>query len=141
MTAPISILIFGQDSLLLSTRQWILATSGHSVRTSAHLPDVRQILLAEQIDLLILCHTLQPDDRDRALAFLKSGAMKQRECVPKHLILTAGVSGYDEPMGEVLDAMEGPAQLVRKVRILTQGEPLGAANPNVCEPIVMGCVL
>ncbi|QHN05032.1 hypothetical protein FTO74_17985 [Granulicella sp. WH15] len=141
MATPISILIFGQDSLLLSTRQWILATSGHSVRTTAHLPDVRQILLAEQIDLLILCHTLQSDDRDRALAFLKSRAMQRREYAPKHLILTAGISGYDEPLGEVLDAMEGPAQLVRKVRTMTQGEPLAAGNPRAGEPIVMGCVL
>jgi CheY-like chemotaxis protein len=123
MAAPISILLFGQDPVLLSTRQWVLSSNGHQVYLAADLASATRILADEPVDLLVLCHTLSPEDRDQAIALTTPKDSRLRRAQKrfpkiKHLVLVAGAAGSQEAGSDVLNAMSGPAQLVSRVQSL-----------------------
>jgi hypothetical protein len=71
-----SVLIFGYDERLLSSRRWVLESQGFRVLTTGKLLEASQILGTERIELLILCQTLSAEDYEGALAV---GRLKQPE--------------------------------------------------------------
>jgi len=141
---PISILIFGCDPLLLTTRKWVLRSSGHRVWTATTSTEVAYILSTEPIVVLILCHTLSLEERRQGLA-LAAQTRAQDQAAPgqtpagqlrprvKTLLLTAGVSPEPLPfLAEVVDAMEGPARLLEAVRRIVASDITLAPYPNPC---------
>jgi len=129
---PISILIFGCDPLLLTTRKWVLRSSGHRVWTATTSTEVAYILSTEPIVVLILCHTLSLEERRQGLALAAQGQAPGKPRV-KTLLLTAGVSPEPLPfLAEVVDAMEGPARLIEAVRRIVASDIVPGTLPNPC---------
>lgn len=78
------ILIYGIDSQLIQTRQWVLEKAGFDVQTVQDLSKAREILSTGSVDIFILCHTLSAEECNGALYL---GHHLQPEM--KNLILTA----------------------------------------------------
>jgi|GEM_PF-2713372 len=57
-----SILLFGHDRILLETRTLVLERGGCNVSVTSDLQDAIGRIDAELVDLLILCHTLSPEE-------------------------------------------------------------------------------
>jgi hypothetical protein len=66
MALASSILIYGHDPVLLDTRRWVLEKARFRIATAAALPAVLAAMTQEAPDLLVLCHTLAPDERTSA---------------------------------------------------------------------------
>lgn len=129
---PVSILIFGCDPLLLTTRKWVLRSSGHRVWTAASPLEVAHILSTEAISALILCHTLSLEERRRGLVLAVQGQAPGKPRV-KTLILTAGISPEPLPfLAEVVDAMEGPARLLEAVKRIVATDIVADPFANPC---------
>lgn len=104
MAEPISILLYGQDSLLLQTRQWVLEAAGYQVRTTKEFSEVAPV--PDPVDLLILCHSLSLEECGRTFALASTRWPKIR-CI----VLPEGASACSEQMlGSVLDATENPVK-------------------------------
>jgi CspA family cold shock protein len=73
-----SVVLFGRDAQLLQTRGWLLASTGSRVTLVAALPKLAQVIVSETCDLLILCHSLTPDDCAGALSLASRYAPKMR---------------------------------------------------------------
>src|SRR5438270_4237482 len=105
------IVIIGHDEHLLATRQWVLQTRGYRVLTMTQLPALQSVPASPPVRLLVLCHTLSPDERQDAAA-----AAGIRWPGVKCLTLTAepgrAPSGI---LGQLLHTMDGPAKLVSMV--------------------------
>src|SRR5260370_6708317 len=69
MSKPISLVLYGRKQRLLDTRRRLLQEAGYQVWTAGQIPDVFSIITEERIDVLILCHTLSPEECEWALAF------------------------------------------------------------------------
>ena len=111
MAKPVSILMYGKDSSLLDTRQWLLQASGYQVRTTMNLSDIERMASEESVDLLILCHSLPVADTGRAVALVLSKRPSART-----LILATHSSNHSATALEVvLNAAEGPAKLLSTV--------------------------
>jgi hypothetical protein len=101
-----SILLYGQDALLLQTRQWVLEVAGYQVRRTTEFSEIT--LLPDPVDLLILCHSLLPEECGRACAFVSTRWPSIR-C----LVLPEGASACTEQMlCCVRDAIEKPVELI-----------------------------
>jgi hypothetical protein len=110
MAEPISILLCGQDSLLLQTRQWVLEAAGYQVRTTTEFSEVA--LESDPVDLLILCHSLSLEECGRAFALASTRWPKIR-CI----VLPEGASACSEQMlCSVLDATGAPATSLPETR-------------------------
>jgi len=75
LSPPISvitktILSISRDQLLLETRAAILRKSGHQVISVSDPDEFLEALQQSQIDLIVLGHSLLPDDREEAFRFL-----------------------------------------------------------------------
>ena len=119
MSSKISILVYGRDSQLLETRQWVLERAGYRVATVTELSDIAQLVFLEQIRLLILCHTLSIEDCGGAVALVHI-----RWPQITTVVLIAGQSGcWSASSSEVVDAREGPVKLLNTVAKLVSSEP------------------
>ena len=121
MSSQTSILIYGRDRQLLETRQWVLEGAGYRVSKATELAGLAQLVPVEQIDLLILCHTLSQEECGRALAVVST-----RWPQVHTLLLHAGRRGSDiGSSGDVVDMREGPAKFLKTVsRLVHQGSGL-----------------
>ena len=63
-TMQATILISGNDAMLLTTRRMIFEPAGYTVFTTDSVSNARLVLMNHQIDVLVLCQSL--DDNDRA---------------------------------------------------------------------------
>ena len=112
MSAPASVLVFGRDHQLVHTRCLILEKAGFSVRTAASLPDIRHLPSEPNMDVMLLCHSLSPQDCDEALS-----VTHQRW---PHIQTIAMISGHSDcgssSTDAAIDATEGPAKLINAVR-------------------------
>jgi hypothetical protein len=68
MSKPVSLVLYGRKQHLLDTRRRLLQEAGHQVWTAGQISDVSAIIAKEQMDVLILCHTLSPEERAWAIA-------------------------------------------------------------------------
>ena len=121
MSEPISLVLYGHDRHLMDVLRLLLQEAGYQVWTAGKIPDVFAIITEERIDVLILCHTLSPEERAWAIAFadVQSPPLKS-------MVLSARKSGY---RGEVpqngLDARDLPADLLAAMASLV-GSPSSA---------------
>lgn len=97
----------------------ILASKGYRVIAASSIVEMEHIDSADQVDLLMLCHTLTLEECGRAIAVVQSRWPKA-----KSLFLTSGRFGCHQDLtGEFFDSMEGPEKLVTAVsRLLPMAE-------------------
>jgi hypothetical protein len=97
----------------------ILASKGYRVIAVSSIVEIEHIDSADQVDLLMLCHTLTMEECGRAIAVVQSRWPKA-----KSLFVRSGRFGFHKEFErEIFDAMEGPEKLVTTVsRLLPRSE-------------------
>ena len=105
------ILIYGYDIDLLHTRRLVLQQAGFNVDVLTRLKDVEEIAATHEADLLILCHSLSPDECKKALKLAHS---RQRALKCLVLVTRAPVCRLGEG-DELLSSFDGPGALVSAV--------------------------
>jgi hypothetical protein len=110
-TSQISILLYGQDSRLLETRKWVLQSRGYRVVSIAQPSDIALLPLAPAFALLVLCHTLSPQEGEKAarLASARWPAIKDLALAADKTRSPTGL------LGQLLHTMGGPANLLAQV--------------------------
>jgi DNA-binding NtrC family response regulator len=66
--APVCILIYGYDAVLLTTRRLVLEKEGFNVLTATYFNSAVTFMESEAIDLFIVCVTVKDGARSKALA-------------------------------------------------------------------------
>ncbi|WP_263385630.1 DNA-binding transcriptional response regulator [Granulicella arctica] len=56
------ILIYGCEPTLLQTRAWVLETTGLETEVASDLSGLEEVLGQRPVDLMVLCHTLYPEE-------------------------------------------------------------------------------
>ncbi len=112
MPTPASVLVFGHDDQLVHTRSLILEKAGFHVRTASSLPDIQQLLSEPTMDVMLLCHSLSPEDCDEALLLTH-----ERWPNIQTIALVSGSSDCgSDSTDAVMEATDGPARLISTVR-------------------------
>jgi hypothetical protein len=116
---PHTILIYGHDPQLLATRALVLRSHGYSVVAATLARELEELLgearVEESFGLLLLCHSVQPEESVRWLA--------QTVCSPalRKLQLDAPMKASSGRMRACLgaqqtfDATRGPAALLQQI--------------------------
>jgi DNA-binding response OmpR family regulator len=63
MTVNGTILVYGNDAMLVTTRCLILERAGHRVLTAQAFPNAMLMLMSDQIDIIVLCQSLKDEER------------------------------------------------------------------------------
>ncbi len=116
MHEPAFLLIYGSDASLIQTRRWVLERVGHRVHTALQPEQFAQMLETEPADLIILCHSLSPHDRDAALS-------KATQLRPElgRLILASDLAAIElRQQDELLSAFLNPQTLIGTVRNMVE---------------------
>ncbi len=113
MTNPDSILMFGEDALLLDTRRWVLEKAGFPTTTTATLVGLETAIAEKHHGVLILCYTVSVMDCVTALSVVTSYAPGMQI-----LGLEAGQTGCSPNIAETFNINVGPVGLIAKVRSL-----------------------
>jgi hypothetical protein len=103
-----SIVMYGHDQQLLATRQWVLQTRGYRVFIVPHPSKFASIPQNPPMKLLILCHSLTPEECGAAIALATARW-------PGIQTLTLDADGTRMPdglLGQLLHTMDGPAKLI-----------------------------
>lgn len=108
---PGKLLIYGNDSMLLTTRRLILEKVGYEVATVATFPDAMLLLLNQQLDLLILCQSLNQEERR---GMLESAYAISPELKCAVLQFTGGHERIANE--ETLEGLRGPTNLIESIR-------------------------
>jgi hypothetical protein len=58
-----TILVYGNDQMLVTTRRLIFEQAGYTVFTAESLSNAALVLMTHQIDVLVLCQTLSDEER------------------------------------------------------------------------------
>lgn len=118
MTHRFAVLCYGHDELLLHTRRLILREY-FQVLAAASVEAVAAIACVEQMDLVLLYHSLSEGECDQMIA-LVGGLWPQA----KVLILTApNLDRASSQPHEEFAALDGPYSLMRKMREMLSGKP------------------
>ena len=100
--------MLGHDEHLIATRQWVLQSRGYRVVTASDTTVLTTLPLMPPVRLLVLCHTLSPEERDQAEA-LASTRWPDVKC----LTLTAEPGRAPTGiLGQLLHTMDGPGKLL-----------------------------
>jgi DNA-binding response OmpR family regulator len=118
------LLIFGNDSMLLTTRRLILEKAGHHVVTASTFSDAMLLLVNQPFDLLILCQSLNQEERRGMLESahaLNSGL----KCAVLQF-----TGGHDKIASEeTVEGLRGPTNLIESIhRMLEPGSPPGSVG-------------
>lgn len=135
MPVAARILIFGHDSILLRTRCLILKRAGFQVRTTMDLKGAAKMVLEEEIDLFILCRSVDETE-------IKDALNVAHEIRPemKNLILSDDLSRtFFTGRDTVVDCFLSPEALVSVTVRLTTSKPMPGedAPPPNCEPAIV----
>jgi hypothetical protein len=109
------ILAYGNDPILLATRRLVLENAGYRVFTTLEFSDAILVLLNQQIDVLLLCHSLRDDERRGVLETARA-ITEDVKCVILHY------DGLAVPVedAEVVEGLEGPSTLLSAIgKLLT----------------------
>ena len=104
-------LIYGRDLSLLETRGWVLERAGYASFLALRLDELKEIAASQPIALLLLCHSLSPEDGEEAMkaaAALRPGI--------RNLLVTANTSVASSARGErTVSAFDGPRAMIAAV--------------------------
>lgn len=106
-----SILIVGHDEHLLATRQWVLQSRGYQVLTVSTPDAIRTVPSSAPIRLVMLCHTLTPEETDGAgrEAGERWPGVKCLNLIAEESRAPTGI------LGQLLHTMDGPGKLLAMV--------------------------
>lgn len=118
MSGSVRILLLGNDSHLLDTRQWVFESAGYEVYATASFLVLNHILTNHPaslpIDLMILCHSLSIEDCNRARSLARARFPKME------VVMLAANNGvlHSAEGDRVVDTAEGPRTLLETVKDL-----------------------
>ena len=119
-----TILISGNDAMLLTTRRMIFEQAGYTVFTTGTLSNARLVLMNHQIDVLVLCQSL--DDNDRA-SILRVAHLLQPEIKCASLSFDGREVAIDD--AETHRGLSGPPSLLAAIgQMLQQSTAQLSAN-------------
>lgn len=90
-----TILSAGRDELLLSTRTAVLQSQGYNVVQAVTFREIVEYLLAESIDLVVLCHSIPLEERGKVVCLVQN----QARFTP--VLTVSAFEGQSEPPGTV----------------------------------------
>jgi hypothetical protein len=123
-TMQATILISGNDAMLLTTRRMIFEQAGYTVFTTDSVSNARLVLMNHQIDVLVLCQSL--DDNDRA-SILRVAHLLQPEIKCASLSFDGREVAIDD--AETHRGLSGPPSLLAAIgQILQQSTAELSAN-------------
>ena len=126
MNFPAHILCFGRNPVLLATRCAVLAKQYRVVSVES-LQEVAEVTSAEPFDVVLLCHTLSPEE-----CRVSREIVHHRWPGAKLLALTSGGPGCkDSQTDRDLSSLEGPRALLRAVHDLTHQGRLTANSASI----------
>ena len=105
------LLIYGNDSMLLTTRRIILEKAGHNVLTAATFSDAMLLLVNQQFDVLILCQSLNKEER--------RGMLESAQAInPALKCAVLQFTGGHEKIAneETVEGLRGPTNLIESIR-------------------------
>ena len=122
-----SILCFGNDHILVETRQRILSNAGFQSRRAETLEELHLCFESSAVDLLLICHSSTLAEREEAKHLAK------RQAIPALiLLLHTGVPSTTDEAQAGFDSRQGPTALLRAVdelltRAAVSGHPVQPA--------------
>jgi CheY-like chemotaxis protein len=112
------ILNVGHDASLVSTRALLLRSGGHIVESTCSVEDAIARIRGGDFDLVILCHSLREEERQRLIRVIRSDGSSVA------VMFVTGSAG--EPGGTAdRTVLSDPAGLLREVREVLQTEQAG----------------
>ena len=114
-----TILVFSNDQMLLMTRRMLFENAGYTVFTAESVSNVMLVLMNHEIDILLLCQSVQLHERERVLEIARALQPKAK-CAS--LGLGDGTAVYGVHTLECF--MNPPALLAVIEKIITQKEPV-----------------
>jgi CheY-like chemotaxis protein len=135
------ILNIGEDRVLLETRSAILRTAGYTVESTRSLKQAIERSLAGGFDLVILCHSIAPKDRDLLTSWIRaSGSL-----TPVVSILESSGQGVDladvhlehEPRKLLRGIKDVVSQLIRKCPTMARNADVRSAKGNTWRKTIL----
>jgi CheY-like chemotaxis protein len=108
------ILNFGHDRTLLSTRGQVLSQDGFEVVSVTDSGQAIGALIAQRVDLLVLCHTLLEPERQRILSIARTSGQETKALVL--LTPSSGLIPADSPTS--VCSIDGPRSLLATIHEL-----------------------
>jgi hypothetical protein len=109
---PTCILLYGKDSRLLQTRQWVLENAGYRVLATT---DLSEDQLKPPVELLILCHTLSCEGEHGEVSETTRAIGRG----VKILTMTTDLPTMMTEAGDhFLNAFDGPETLLATVKMM-----------------------
>lgn len=114
MQTPCSVVIYGREPLLLTTRKLLLESEGFHVCCTETYTATETQLIREPVDVLVLCYTVEAQERRSILSTAR--LLKPKI---KTLVLTIPTVALEiEDEDHVLEMHKGPVSFIEKVRQL-----------------------
>jgi hypothetical protein len=126
------ILLAGQDTHLLATRAAVLARLGCEVRWGSSAM-IESVLREEQVDIVVLCHTLSLKEREELNSLAHAGWSTTRVV---QLVSIFWEEGNEIPDGARMSTCT-PQQLIREVQELLRESTKHKSKPgpvSICSP-------
>jgi hypothetical protein len=115
-----TILVYGNDEMLVTTRQLILGKARYEVFSATNFASALTVLVNEAVNVPLLCQSLTEEERR---GILETG----RAIQPEIKCLTFGYDGLEivfENGESAVKSLNGPASLVQTIaRLLHSGSP------------------
>ncbi len=116
-----TILVYGNDEILVMTRCLILGKAGYEVFTAQTFGNATLVLMNHQIDIVILCQSLNGEQRR---AIWEIGHALQPEIRWVIIDCEELESGVE---ADLIRGLAGPSTLLNAIgKILTQKEPVAS---------------
>jgi DNA-binding response OmpR family regulator len=111
-----TILVYGNDEILVTTRSLILGNAGYEVFTAQTFGNAMLVLMNNQVDIVVLCQTLKDEER-RGILETAHALRPETKCV----VLDCGASKAAIEGVDLVQGFVGPSTLLNTVgKLLTQ---------------------
>jgi DNA-binding NtrC family response regulator len=120
-----TILVYGNDEILVMTRSLILGNAGYEVFTAQTFGNAMLVLMNHPIELVVLCQTLKGEER-RGILETAHALQPEIKCV----VLDCGQSEVPIDGVDLIRGFVGPSALLNTVgKLLIQNEPAQTRAP------------
>jgi DNA-binding response OmpR family regulator len=118
MTTPPHILSVGANPTLMSSRSLILRSAGYLVKEAYTVGKAINLVEADSIDAVLICHTIPRDDQKVLISFVR----EKRRLMP---ILCIRSNAYESAPGTCTAVDNDPELLLNTVKLVTQPPTIG----------------
>jgi DNA-binding response OmpR family regulator len=121
-----TILVYGNEELLVTTRHLILEKAGYEVFSATQFADAMLVLMNQQIDVLLLCQSLN-DEELRGMSETACAVKPETKCA------VLGFDGRDIALDgvEVLERLGGPPALLKAIGRILRDEASSQTNASL----------